>query len=605
MSLNSFCSSAKAASSKLCSCSPLPIHPRWPARLPGWSALWQSDSSRQSLVKVLGAACSFSSAASAAASASPGPRAAPSRRAAGSAVRSCWCLRRTCRRKIAPSGCLPAWAVLCLFAAGPASSLLLLPSRPMHTAPTEGAEGSASRHQRRAAALGHRFSRDVLEASLWFCSAAVAPQSIARRQLEVVGTCHEVLSGSMRTMGEGKRKSRAPNARLVVRPTRSRASCRGKASWELGRLMVSTASLHMATARLWSVEATLSIFESLLIRAFAACSASSATCSVSVVAARSTPSSSAAPSRVCTSARSTRWSSRQASPWALSMLSSASLALSRREKARLKASTSASSARLSGCTRSASRRYAERTAFSSAGPPGSICNTSKVCLALRILCSSPRPSGVARCSRPPCTMPRASSTRSRSGPAWKSLVPASSCRALPSSKSKTTRTWPTPETTRRSPSSRPTTAAQPLKACGLLSNSASSSRSTRPSASCSSLVSHAWIFVASSGMSFVWKFFAHQSAASALRRPWKSAKAEAGESTKLSGNFRARRAIFGSSFSSTVRSSLLPLRTALAPPARAVIGKSALLCGVSTSCHCFVFSSCMRYWPMRLPTCAK
>mmetsp|Transcript_100594 Transcript_100594/g.284965 ORF Transcript_100594/g.284965 Transcript_100594/m.284965 type:complete len:218 (+) Transcript_100594:1194-1847(+) len=123
--------------------------------------------------------------------------------------------------------------------------------------------------------------------------------------------------------------------------------------------------------------------------------------------------------------------------------------------------------------------------------------------------------------------------------------------------------------------------------------------------SCSSLVSQPWIFVASSGISFVWKFFAHQSAASALRRPWKSAKAEAGVSTKESGNFSARRAIFGSSLRSTVRSSLLPLRTAFAPPARAEIGKSALLWGVSTSCHCFVFSSCIRYWPMRVPTCAK
>mmetsp|Transcript_113919 Transcript_113919/g.317220 ORF Transcript_113919/g.317220 Transcript_113919/m.317220 type:complete len:299 (+) Transcript_113919:74-970(+) len=298
MSLNSFMSSAKAASSKLCSCSPLPTQPRWPARFPGWSALWQSDSSRQSFVKEAGEACNFSSAARAAASASPGPRAAPSRRAAGSAERSCWCLKRMCRRKMVPSCCFPLGAVLCLFAAGPCSSLLLLASKPMHTAPTEGAEASASRHHRKAAAFGHRLSLAVLAASLSFNNEVVAPLSIAKRQFEVVGTCHEVLSGSMRTIGEGYRKSRAPMARLQASPVRSKASWRGNASGELGRLMVSTASLQEATARLWSAAETLSSFSSFLIKLFAACSASSATCSVSVEATLSTPSSSAAPSRV-------------------------------------------------------------------------------------------------------------------------------------------------------------------------------------------------------------------------------------------------------------------------------------------------------------------
>mmetsp|Transcript_105874 Transcript_105874/g.326673 ORF Transcript_105874/g.326673 Transcript_105874/m.326673 type:complete len:317 (+) Transcript_105874:1205-2155(+) len=224
---------------------------------------------------------------------------------------------------------------------------------------------------------------------------------------------------------------------------------------------------------------------------------------------------------------------------------------------------------------------------------------------MRILWASSSPSCSERWSSPPCTTPRASSARSRSAPVRKSLVPARSCRELPSSKSSTARTCPTPEMTSRLPRSRATMAAQPLKACGPFRSSPSSSRSTRPSTSCSSFVSHEWILEARSGMSFVWKFLAHQSAASALRRPWKSANAEAGVSTKLSGNFRARRAIFGSSLSRTVRSSLLPLRTALAPPARAATANSALLCGVSTSCHCFVFSSCIRYCPIRLPSCAK
>mmetsp|Transcript_29685 Transcript_29685/g.75571 ORF Transcript_29685/g.75571 Transcript_29685/m.75571 type:complete len:212 (-) Transcript_29685:540-1175(-) len=209
-------------------------------------------------------------------------------------------------------------------------------------------------------------------------------------------------------------------------------------------------------------------------------------------------------------------------------------------------------------------------------------------------CASSRPSA-ERCKTPLWTMPWAFSTRSRSAPAWKSLVPESSCLELLSSKSSTKRTCPTPETMSRSPSSNASAALQPLKACELFSTSASSSRSTRSSTSCNSRVSQLWILDASIGISFVWKFLAHQSAASALRKPWKSAKALAGVSTKLRGNLRATRAIFGSPFSSTVRSSFAPFRTTLAPAARAVTANSQPLCGASTSWNCFVFLSFIMY----------
>mmetsp|Transcript_63897 Transcript_63897/g.172476 ORF Transcript_63897/g.172476 Transcript_63897/m.172476 type:complete len:310 (-) Transcript_63897:278-1207(-) len=203
-------------------------------------------------------------------------------------------------------------------------------------------------------------------------------------------------------------------------------------------------------------------------------------------------------------------------------------------------------------------------------------------------------------------MPWAASTRSRSAPAPRSQVPTSSGFVDPSSKSNTAFTCPIPHTTSRSPSSRATTALQAENACGLFSSSASSSRSTFFSASCSSRVCHVWILAARAGMSLVWKFFAHQSAASGLRSPWKSAKADAGVSTKLSGNFSANLAILGSSFNSTVRSILAPRRTALAPAARATTGKSELVCGVSTSRKLpSLTGSSMRYCPIREPSCEK
>mmetsp|Transcript_60118 Transcript_60118/g.155364 ORF Transcript_60118/g.155364 Transcript_60118/m.155364 type:complete len:207 (-) Transcript_60118:355-975(-) len=131
------------------------------------------------------------------------------------------------------------------------------------------------------------------------------------------------------------------------------------------------------------------------------------------------------------------------------------------------------------------------------------------------------------------------------------------------------------------------------------------SRRTVASTVCNSRVSQLCIFPPKAFNSLVWKFLAHQSAASALRRPWNIEKADAGESRKDSGNLSARRAILGMSGNMTVRSILAPFLTRLAPPARALIANSVLVCGVSTSWNCFVLLSFIKYLPIWVPIWTK
>mmetsp|Transcript_92967 Transcript_92967/g.268476 ORF Transcript_92967/g.268476 Transcript_92967/m.268476 type:complete len:310 (+) Transcript_92967:237-1166(+) len=308
--------------------------------LPGCVAVWQSDLSLHTFPKELGSAISAWRVATAAASASAALRAAPSLRAAGSATLSCWCLKSTCLKKTDPA-CAPVAATFCRFAAGPdavaGSFGLLLASKAMQTAPTEGTEKSASVHHRKAAAFGCLANPFAKSASRWDGRPAVAPASSASRQLRVVVSCQDALSGSMRTIDVGKRNSLTPIARLVLTPIFSNASCRGKASEEHGRRIVSTASSHMAFANVYSAlaAATPSNFSSRLICRLHAFSASSATDSVSQAAALSTPSSSAAPSRVWMSAWSTFHNSLQAAASAPKIVSAASFAASSRAKALL------------------------------------------------------------------------------------------------------------------------------------------------------------------------------------------------------------------------------------------------------------------------------
>jgi len=103
----------------------------------------------------------------------------------------------------------------------------------------------------------------------------------------------------------------------------------------------------------------------------------------------------------------------------------------------------------------------------------------------------------------------------------------------------------------------------------------------------------------------LWKFSAQNWADSALRRPWKSAYAQAGESTKLSGNFSASLAIFAMSFRRTALSSLPPLRTDDALAALNVTGNSFGTWGASTTSSGWYGERRFRYFPRRAPTWAK
>mmetsp|Transcript_153412 Transcript_153412/g.472004 ORF Transcript_153412/g.472004 Transcript_153412/m.472004 type:complete len:271 (+) Transcript_153412:853-1665(+) len=268
----------------------------------------------------------------------------------------------------------------------------------------------------------------------------------------------------------------------------------------------------------WCSREAFCSLPSLFTSALLAVSASAVTAAVSRAAAGLVPRRAAAPARAWTSLRSTRCASRQPSASSLSIASMVSLAPSRRANALLQASSSAASPCLSGCTRRASLRYADLTCFSSAGPPGSICRTSKACRAARMRLASSKPSAEGWMTPSRTRVPTPSKRSSSLGSAG-SPVQASSCLGGPLSGRSTARTRPTPATTSLSPSRSARSAEQPLKACELFRISASSASSVLESTSCSSCLSYVWIFSAIRGSSFLWKFSAHHCAASALRRP--------------------------------------------------------------------------------------
>mmetsp|Transcript_115127 Transcript_115127/g.298516 ORF Transcript_115127/g.298516 Transcript_115127/m.298516 type:complete len:201 (+) Transcript_115127:144-746(+) len=199
-----------------------------------------------------------------------------------------------CRTRTVPSVVLPpAPAVVrCRLAAGSSG---LDASTEIQTALVQQACASESIHQRSADALGCLAKRAVDAASCSSLNAAVAPHSNAIRQ-RPFGKTREAVSGLISTSGYGARRSRAPIAQLVDKPSRKSASWRGSASAVKPRRSVATASRHTASARSKSGAALLSV-SNLFQISFEALSASSAS---------SVPSKATAPARVRTSHLNTR-----------------------------------------------------------------------------------------------------------------------------------------------------------------------------------------------------------------------------------------------------------------------------------------------------------